>query len=372
MLETHHAKSLLAYKLNNLNEAEKFCRLGMEILAAQDDYNLPPSLRMQLVKPFFALATKIYEAKKDYAQALKYERLHNEIVREQTSLSRYEAIRNMEFSFELEKKETEKATIQKEAEQYRLVVGLQGGVIALVVIVFALLTVSLRNRRKRLAMELENTRLKAEESEHEKDQLIFRVVHSKFIPHFTGNVLNSINYLISRDPKRAQKYVADYAVFSARTLVNIDKVCQALHEEVEYVRVYLTLEKLRFEDRLEYTITIAPEVDTDITVPVMILHTFCENAFKHGLRHKPGTWKLDIDVTATDGCTVIALTDNGVGRERAKALNTGGTGAGLKIVEQQIQLFNRQYGKHSFMKITDLYNEQKKPSGTRFELVIKN
>jgi len=202
------------------------------------------------------------------------------------------------------------------------------------------------------------------------DQLKLHSVQAKFIPHFTGNVLNSINYLITKNPDWAQQYISDFAGFSHDTLLTSNSLYRTIREEVDYCRLYLKLEKLRFEEKLEYEVSIDPGVDMEKQIPTMVLQTFCENAIKHGLRPKPEGGRISIHVYPEADYVVLAVEDNGIGRKKSRSLHTEGTEEGLKIVQQQLDIFNKHQTKKAYIHIVDLHDEAGKPSGTRFELRI--
>ena len=212
--------------------------------------------------------------------------------------------------------------------------------------------------------------IRKKEKEHRVEQLRNRAVKSKYIPHFTGNVLNSINYLIEKDKDLAQRYISDFAGFNRQTMLNTEKLGRPLYDELKFTEQYLHLEKLRFEDRLEYSTVVAPNIDTSTVVPVMLLHTFCENAIKHGFRHKESTGHLKIEVYKKDENIVLAVEDDGIGRKRAKELKTAGTGEGLSIIEQQINFLNKYNKKKAHIQIADLADNKGEPLGTRFEFYL--
>ncbi|GHT66134.1 hypothetical protein AGMMS50239_27120 [Bacteroidia bacterium] len=213
--------------------------------------------------------------------------------------------------------------------------------------------------------------IRKQEEERRIDQLKYHAVQSKFIPHFTGNVLNSINYLISKNPQMAQRYIVEFAAFSNQTLLNSDKLYRTLDEELKYTESYLVLEKLRFEEKLMYSIRVDPAVNTQLLIPMMALQTFCENALKHGLRHKPGGGLIKVEAVVKNNYTVISVEDNGVGREKAATMKTKSTQEGLKIVNQQMLLYGKMYKKDAYLRLVDLYDAENQPAGTRCELYIR-
>ena len=270
------------------------------------------------------------------------------------SKQKIEAIEDWQVKYETSQKETEIQLLRERHATQQKIMFLYVGIIVLLIVVISFGIVWIRNHRKKTAMQLE--------------QLKYRTVKSKFIPHFTGNILNSINYLISKNLKTAQKYIADFATFTNQSLFSIDKFCNTLKEEITYAENYLNLEKIRFEEILNYSICIIPDVDLQTEIPSMILQTFCENALKHGIRPKNDRGAILINAFYQGKYLVVTVEDDGIGREQAKALKTEGCCEGLKIVEQQIKLYNKSHKSVAYLKIVDLYAEDKTPAGTRFEL----
>ena len=207
---------------------------------------------------------------------------------------------------------------------------------------------------------------KKEEEQRQINILKYRAVRSKYIPHFTGNILNSINYFIYQDKDLAQQYIAEFSDFTIQTLLNSEKTHRTLEEELNYTKTYLELEKLRFEDKLEFHINIDPKIDHKTPIPTMIIQTFCENALKHGLRHKEGAGIVEINIRAEDHYLVLSVKDNGIGREKAKEMHTEGTGEGLSIIEQQLRIFNKKNKVKAFINIIDLHDNNGVASGTCF------
>jgi hypothetical protein len=214
--------------------------------------------------------------------------------------------------------------------------------------------------------------IRREKERHKLEHLQLLAIRAKFIPHFTGNVLNSINYLIQKKPQEAQQYLCDFADFSNMTLRNSDFVSRTVKEELNYVKLYLSFEKLRFDDRFAYDISVDDGVNMELSVPCMAIQTFCVNALKHGLANKPDEGRIDIRITLQNGYTVIAVEDDGIGRQKAQQLKTEGTGEGLKIVQQQIDLLNKNKPRKAYMQITDLHTPDGHPSGTRAEVWMPN
>ena len=201
--------------------------------------------------------------------------------------------------------------------------------------------------------------------------LLVKSIRLKSIPHFNANVLAGIEYFIqTHSVTRATHHLSLYSRFTNATLLDVDKPSRSIGDEIRYVSLYLSLEQLRYGESLSYDIRVAPDVDTDTQVPNMILHTFCENAVKHGLRNKPGNGHIEIEVTTRQDGINLSVTDDGVGREAAAAFSPSSTRQGLCIMEQQIELYNQRNDRHIVQTVTDLKTPEGRACGTRFELFV--
>lgn len=213
------------------------------------------------------------------------------------------------------------------------------------------------------------------EREKRQKELQMSAVRLKSIPHFHSNVLASIEYFVMNNSSdEAIHYMSLYSDFTNRTLSDIDRPARSVGEEVDYVQTYLELERLRYGDRLQYTITVDPDVDRKIMIPTMLLHTYCQNAVKHGIAAKHGIGSVEVSIKRMkkDECegVLVTVSDDGVGRTEAAQSKEFSTKQGLKILQQQIELYNRD-AKHKIeQRVTDLTDDSGRPAGTRFEIWI--
>lgn len=215
-------------------------------------------------------------------------------------------------------------------------------------------------------------RMESLQREKTQKELQLQAVRLKSIPHFHANVLAGIEYfIINRSPDEASRYLKKYSDFTNITLSDIDRPSRTVEEEVNYVRNYLELEQLRFGERLQFTIDVSPDVDRDALLPNMLLHTYCQNAVKHGIASKAGVGNIVVSVTrqVRNGIsgTLAAVSDDGVGRHEAARSAEPSTKQGLKILQQQIELFNRTNQHPVIQHVIDLTDDEGHPTGTRFE-----
>ena len=204
------------------------------------------------------------------------------------------------------------------------------------------------------------------------NELRLQSVRSKNIPHFSGNVLANIEHFIfASDLRQANKFLTKYSKLMNITLLDADKSSRAIEKELEYVCLYLELEKMRFGDQLEFVIQVAPTVNQQIEIPNMLLQTWVENSIKHGIRHKSEVGKIKIEILGNvNSPTEISVEDNGIGRIKAQELGTTGSGQGLRILEEQINIYNLVNKSKIAMRVIDMKNEDGTIAGTRFEMII--
>ncbi len=150
-----------------------------------------------------------------------------------------------------------------------------------------------------------------------------------------------------------------------------------MEEEVEALSLYLELEKLRFEESLNYSIVVAENVVEDVhSIPSLLVQPYVENALKHGLLHKKDDRQLSITFQYHGSSNILEceIKDNGIGRERSMELNkmrnpnhqSFATGA----TKTRLELLNYTTEKPIGENIEDLYDEQGLPSGTKVVLSI--
>jgi len=206
-------------------------------------------------------------------------------------------------------------------------------------------------------------------------ELQIKSISNQLEPHFTLNTLNAIGSLYAHDDKdKADFYFAKYAKLVRNTLIHSEQISHSLNEELEYVKNYLDIQKFRFNERFDYTVSVSEEINLDLTVPKMLLFTFVENAVKHGLRNKEGKGHLIISIESSEKKYRMTIGDDGIGREKAKEYSGMSTGKGLRILDEILDLYNKLYRQRIIYTIKDQYDNTGKSAGTMVivELPIKS
>jgi len=153
-------------------------------------------------------------------------------------------------------------------------------------------------------------------------------------------------------------------------LSEVDRASRTLSDELEYVKMYLELEKLRFIDKFDYRFEVEEDVNTAVQLPNMILHTYCENAVKHGFASYRSGGMLVVRAIRHGDMVMVSVEDNGVGRAAASQnKNVKSTKQGLDILMRQIEIYNRFNDRKIVQRIDDLYDGDR-PCGTRFSVDV--
>jgi LytS/YehU family sensor histidine kinase len=147
-----------------------------------------------------------------------------------------------------------------------------------------------------------------------------------------------------------------------------------LSTEIETLKRYLELEKMRFDNSFTFKISIDKNMLTnEINVPPMLIQPYLENAIWHGLAPKKSDGILVIDFENTaDNYLKCSIEDNGIGRVNAAEIakkRKNHTSTGLKNIEERLELINMITNSKTEVEIVDLYDENNNPIGTK--VVIK-
>ena len=236
--------------------------------------------------------------------------------------------------------------------------------VALLIIASAGVTIYIQRRKNKVLLE----KLRAEK---ELNELRISSIRLKAIPHFNANVLAAIEYYIAnRTKEEAMRLLSIYSDFTYQTLSEVDKASRPLSEELAYVKMYLELEKIRFRDKFDFRIEFGNEVDENVELPNMILHTYCENAVKHGLMPRKSGGLITIHVSQHEQIVCVNIEDNGIGRAAAaKSTHIRSSKQGLSILNRQIEIYNKFNHTKINQQVEDLINDNT-ACGTRFTVEV--
>jgi hypothetical protein len=217
------------------------------------------------------------------------------------------------------------------------------------------------------------SRLKARHKQMDIEQSLLR---SQMNPHFIFNALIAIqSFIYKKNSAEAAHYLTNFARLIRLVLSNSQEEHVTLKREIDTLSNYLSLQKLRFEDKFDYNLVIAPELETEsVMIPPMLAQPFVENAIEHGIMglDKPG--RILINFSYDYNNVLIEVNDNGIGRDKGREMRKKADKShesyGTQITEERIHSFNRKYSGKLRLTITDLFDEDNKPAGTKVQLSI--
>jgi two-component system LytT family sensor kinase len=161
-----------------------------------------------------------------------------------------------------------------------------------------------------------------------------KMLRSQINPHFLFNSLNSVSSLTITDPEKAREMVIKLSEFMRYALSKKDEQPVSLRSELENLRLYLDIEKVRFGDRLSTEENIEASC-LEIKMPVMLLQPLYENAIKHGVYESTECVSIKTKVACKEGYLEIVISNN---YDPAPS-PVRGTGTGLKNVSRRLDLF---------------------------------
>src|SRR4029079_2186861 len=165
-------------------------------------------------------------------------------------------------------------------------------------------------------------------------------------PHFLFNTLNSISALLDEDVDAADQMLARLGDLLRMTLENSGAQEITLQEELEFLRCYLEIEQVRFNDRLTVDMKIEPAT-LDAQVPNLILQPIVENAIKHGIVSRIAPGRIEISAIRYGGSLKLQVRDNGPGLHPGEA-SSGRVKEGLGLANTRARLEQRYRHDHRF------------------------
>ncbi len=217
--------------------------------------------------------------------------------------------------------------------------------------------------------------------EHVKE-LKTKALRSQMNPHFIFNALNAIQrFLTTNDSKQAMNYLSNFGklirlVFEQSQLEKI-----SLEEELDFLQLYLDLEKLRFMDAIDIHLEVSPalqDISDEVYLPPLLIQPIVENSFKHGFLYKKELGVLKIKFSKKDVFLICTIEDNGIGRKKAAALGQKSLkdrpSSGLKTSEERLKILevnkNTANIEKSELTFIDLYDDDGNVKGTLVEIKI--
>ncbi|MFA6057705.1 MAG: histidine kinase [Taibaiella sp.] len=207
-------------------------------------------------------------------------------------------------------------------------------------------------------------------------ELKLKALQARLNPHFISNAFSTIQFFnLTHNEETANDYLTRFANLTRLLLESSHNRFILLKDEIQIIAYYLSLEKLRFKDKFIYSISVSPDIDTEKElIPGVLLQPFVENSINHGIAYLPkGTQgHININIKQYDGQLKIEITDNGVGRQKAKIIQQK-TGKVYKsrsseIIDEINQAVNNLADCYIHTAITDIRNRDGTAAGTQVNI----
>jgi tetratricopeptide (TPR) repeat protein len=201
----------------------------------------------------------------------------------------------------------------------------------------------------------------------ELEQKLFR---TQMNPHFIFNALNAIqSFIYKNEPAEAGKYLSNFARLIRLVLNNSREDFIPLDSEIRTLDYYLQLQRLRFNNKFDFTIKIDPAIHRElIMVPPMLAQPFIENSIEHGIQHLASKGNIAISFNLTNGWLYFNVEDNGIGISQTK-INSSEQynrheSLALSITEERLKLLNKSKQQKIELSIVELTSENHETRGT--------
>jgi tetratricopeptide (TPR) repeat protein len=360
------------FALHNNTAALQYAREGLSLALQtkskqfiRDGYNV-----------LYSVYDRIHETDSAYFYYQKYITIKDIVVSDQTK-GKFAAY-GYEQQFELLNKQKlisqQELKIQTQKLKSKSMVGniLVGGILSILLLAFILFrNIMLKRKNENLLNGKTQSDL-----QHKATALEMQALRAQMNPHFIFNCLNSINsFVLKNETEAASDYLTKFSRLIRMVLTNSNKTFVTLEDELDMLKLYMDMERLRFKNSFDYHIKFVHPIYADtIFIPPLLLQPFVENAIWHGLMHKEGQGNLDIELSIENNTLTCVITDNGIGREKAAALKSKSAenqkSFGLHITNERLALLNRNMDDQASFNFEDITDDEGNAEGTRLILKI--
>jgi len=207
-------------------------------------------------------------------------------------------------------------------------------------------------------------------------ELEMKALRAQINPHFIFNCLNSIHhYMHQRDARQAGEYLIKFSQLIRYVLETSSSRMVSLADDLEALRAYMELERLRLQLSFDFEINTNEIPDTyAINIPPMIMQPFVENSIWHGLNSKGHGGHIKISVSKKGDLMHCLVEDNG----RRKHASTGDdlssgikkTSMGMALIKDRLAIISSIYRVNAGFKMEDCMSDPTPKEGTRITLVL--
>jgi tetratricopeptide (TPR) repeat protein len=269
-----------------------------------------------------------------------------------------QSLEELETRYEIEKKEQqiELLTAENKLKNQRINAGIALLVVLLIVILLIVYIQQIRKKQSRL----------------KQNELQQQVLRAQMNPHFIFNVLGSIqNFMMQNDNRKASDYLSRFALLTRATLNNSVTETISLADEIEMLRNYIELEKMRCADSFDYLINYDEALEVDfIHIPPMLIQPFVENSIKHGFKNLKAKGLLSLNISDKTDWVEFVIEDNGAGIQQQGSKAGTHLSMANTIFEKRRKLIQQKHNKDFKFEKLNLKDTNPELSGVRISIQI--
>lgn len=312
------------------------------------------TLEKDIIKSYAAAYEKMGESDSALVYYKKFQQINEELI----NSKKLNRVKNLEQQIKMDRKDYEINLLKKDREINKLKQNKQ--FILILTLLFILLSV--------IIIFFQITRKRSIKSEMQLSRAKTRLLRTQMSPHFLFNSLMSIQtFLIEGDVKGASKYLTLLARLMRLLLTYSRESYISLEQEIEISDYYLATEKLRFGEKIDYQITVDPDIDkNNVFIPPLMIQPALENAIVHGLMPCNKNGKLSLIFKKSNNKLIVFIEDTGVGYKAAKTnLKDKRRSFSTGIIKERIELIEKQFRQHISYSIEEINPNQTDCPGTR-------
>ncbi len=207
-------------------------------------------------------------------------------------------------------------------------------------------------------------------------ELELKALQAQMNPHFIFNTLNAVqHFILKHDIEKANASLNSFASLMRLFLEASKSKFVSLEDETRMLYHYCELTRMCYEEKFDFNIKIAPEIDAEDTeIPSMLIQPHVENAIRHGLLPKKDKGLLEIDFIMRKNTLVCMIKDDGVGRKKSKELKEKSNrihhSIGTTITSERADILSQLYHSNIEIKTFDLKDRKGLPSGTDVHILF--
>ncbi len=345
-------------KLKQYTDAEPNLLEGIKIAKK---YNITKEISAR----GYSYLSELHQQKNNFKEALKFYKLAKEYDEKISNNRNKQYVNNLIIRYDNERENNQIKALTKQNEIKELTRNRNLWIISLSFLTLTGVVLFSFSRHRTLNSEKKILTLKQD------------ALQSQMNPHFMFNALNSIKlYIINNDQKNATSYLNKFSKLMRKILEASSLKVTSLAEELETMKLYMSIENIRFSNEIDFQMNINPNINLDtIKIPPLVLQPFLENSLWHGLSSKKDSKKVVLSVEQISNSFIqIDIQDNGIGREAATKIkakkSTNQKSIGINLTRKRLKNFVKGFKNGFSLAYEDLKDTSNQPIGTKVRLIV--